>query len=66
LGLTQKNFHFHRDRRRSLSNRVRKSASFTKDGELPDRETFSFSKINLLHGVISILQNVPESSVMRK
>jgi len=42
------------------------SASFTKGGELPDRETFSFSKINLLHGVIYILQNVTESSVMSK
>jgi len=58
--LAQKHFHLHRDRRRSLSDRVMKITSFAKYGELPDREIFNFSKTNLLHGEFAILKKISE------
>jgi len=45
LELAQKYFHLHGDRQRSLSDWVMKSASFKKGEELPDRTTFSSSRI---------------------
>jgi len=65
LELGQKYFRLHSDQQRSLSDRVMKSASFTKREELSDRTTFIFSKISLLRGVTTNLQKATANSVTK-
>jgi len=65
LELAQRYFRLHSDQQRSLPDRVMKIASFTKREELPERTTFIFSKISLLRGVTTNLQQATANSVTK-